>query len=272
MRCRPRKCTSTLAAALVAWCVCPPVASMEGGAIEETAVVKRPALDSATLHRGYDANDPARIDRLRMAADAGRDNDALQALVALAQAGSMLAQRAAGEALLRRGDATSADEGLRWLQRAAGQGDALAALSLGRAALSGSAIAARNDARARDWFRKAYAAGATRAQAAYYLGLLARPDDAVEAVAYYREAAEQGIAEAMYQLGNACAAGDGTDQDSREAMRWYLRAAALDHPAAIQELAFAFQRGDTLLPQSDLQAANMRLAMEHALRHPKAAP
>ena len=34
-------------------------------------------------------------------------------------------------------------------------------------------------------------------------------------------------------------------------MRWYLRAAALDQ-TAIRRLAFAFQRGDTLLPQSDL--------------------
>ena len=76
----------------------------------------------------------------------------------------------------------------------------------------------------------------------------------------------------MFQLGNTYASGEGVDIDSREAMRWYLRAAALDHPQAIQELANAFTRGDTLLPQSELQAANMRLAVEHALRHPKAVP
>lgn len=274
MRTRLHPGTGALVAALLAWCLCPTVASMERSAIEEPRGASQNPHGATLLRQGYDARavDAASIDRLRMAADAGRDDEALRTLLAMANAGSVPAQRAAGDTLLRRKDAISASKGLSWLTRAAGQGDASAALSLGRAWLVGASAAPRDEERARGWFLKAYASDATRAQAAYYLGLLARATDPAQAVAYLRESAGQGIADAMYLLGNACAAGEGTDQDSREAMRWYLRAAALDHPAAIQELAFAFQRGDTLLPQSDLQAANMRLAMEHALRHPKAAP
>lgn len=224
------------------------------------------------MERSDEATPPARIDRLRMAADAGRDDDALRALLSIGQTGNANAQRAAGETLLRRGDAASVERGLGWLHRAAVQGDAEAALSLGRAALSDLAVAPRNDARARGWFQQAYASSVTRARAAHYLGLLFRTSDAPQAAHYFREAAEHGIAEAMYQLGNAYAAGEGVDHDPREAMRWYLRAASLEHPAAIQEVAHAFARGDAFLPQSDYQAVQMRLAMEHALRHPRAAP
>ena len=266
-QCRP------VVIALLALCACSPVASMERSAVEDSVTAPRVRpLDSAALHRGYKADDPAHIDRLRMAADAGRDDAALQTLTAFAGAGNVAAQRAVGTTLLARGDVRSDAEGRRWLTLAAAQGDAPAALHLGRACLRDSPAAPRSEARAREWLLKAYAQDVTRAQAAYYLGLLARTNDPPQAAAYFREAAEQGVAEAMYLLGNASAAGEGIDQDPREAMRWYLRAAALDHPAAIQELAFAFQRGDTLLPQSDLQAANMRLAMEHALRHPRSAP
>lgn len=49
-------------------------------------------------------------------------------------------------------------------------------------------------------------------------------------------------------------------------------AGSLEHPQATQELAQAFARGDTLLPQSDYQADQMRRAVEHALRHPKSVP
>lgn len=245
---------------------------MERSANERPVIASESPLDSVALHRGYEATAPARIDRLRMAADAGQDDAALHALIAMAEAGNADAQRATGDTLLRRQTATAVASGLRWLERAAAQGDAHAALSLGRAWLTASSITPRDPARARAWFLRSHASATTRAQAAYYLGLLSRASDPAQAVAYWQESAAQGIADAMYLLGNACAAGEGTDQDAREAMRWFLRAAALDHPAAIQELAFAFQRGDTLLPQSDLQAANMRLALEHALRHPKAAP
>lgn len=218
---------------------------------------------------------PAEIDRLRMHADAGRDVSARATLVTAAQSGNADAQRAIGEVLLHSNDAARATEALDWLQRAAGQGDARAALLIGKTWLYGTPGVTPDGAKARQWFEKV--GGNNKPQAAYYLGLIEKNGygksiDFEAAERHFRFAAERGVAEAMYQLGNAYASGEGVDTDPREAMRWYLRAAALDHPQAIQELANAFTRGDTLLPQSELQAANMRLAIEHALRHPQALP
>jgi len=218
---------------------------------------------------------PAEIDRLRMQADAGRDDRALATLSTIARTGNAEAQRALGETLLRRPDGQGAREALEWARHAAAQGDTRAMLLLGKAWLFGLSGLRTDPAQARAWFERADPG--RNPQAAYYLGLIEkggydRPADQIKAVAHFRFAAQQGIAEAMYMLGNACASGEGVDADPREAMRWYLRAAALDDPQAIQELAHAFARGDTLLPQSDLQAANMARAVEHALRHPKAAP
>lgn len=212
-----------------------------------------------------------------MHADAGRDERALDRLLVAARTGNADAQRAAGEALINRADPARAVEGMRWLERAAGQNDTRAMILLGKAWLFGSTASGRGPdaAIARLWFERAQPD--VNPQAAYYLGLIeksgyGRTANPVAAVAFFRLAAQQNMPEAMYLLGNAYASGEGVDIDAREAMRWYLRAASREHPEATQELAHAFARGDTLLPQSDFQAEQMRRAVEHALRHPKAAP
>ena len=225
----------------------------------------------------------AEIDRLRMHADAGRDDRALDRLLEAARTGNADAQRATGEALLNRADPTHAAEGMIWLTRAAAQNDVRAMILLGKAWLfgsSGSAASATSgrapDAtKARLWFERAQPT--VNPQAAYYLGLMeksgyGRPANPAAAAEFFRFAAQHNISEAMYLLGNAHASGEGVDLDPREAMRWYLRAASLEHAQATQELAHAFARGDTLLPQSDFQAEQMRRAVAHALRHPRAAP
>ena len=157
------------------------------------------------------------------------------------------------------------------------QNDTRAMMLLGKAWLFGSVTAGRapDATQARRWFERAQPN--VNPQAAYYLGLMEKsgygqPANPAAAADFFRFAAQQGLPEAMYLLGNAYATGEGVDTDPREAMRWYLRAASLEHPQATQELAHAFARGDTLLPQSDFQAEQMRRAVEHALRHPKAAP
>ena len=220
---------------------------------------------------------PAEIDRLRMHADAGRDDRALDRLLVAARTGNADAQRAAGEALLNRADPALATEGMQWLERAAEQNDARAMILLGKAWLFGSATAGRapDATKARLWFERAQPT--VNPQAAYYLGLIeksgyGRTANPVAAAEFFRLAAQHNMPEAMYLLGNAYASGEGVDIDPREAMRWYLRAASLEHPQATQELAHAFARGDTLLPQSDFQAEQMRRAVEHALRHPRPAP
>ena len=222
----------------------------------------------------------AEIDRLRMRADAGRDPRALAALQQIALNGPPDAQRALGEVLLRlhtNDHAAEALEGLAWLERAAAQNDTTAMIALGKAWLFGSTASGRipDFNLARKWFDLAQPAA--NPHAAYYLGIMekagyGKPADPLAAAAHFRFAAQRNMPEAMYLLGNAYASGEGVDTDPREAMRWYLRAASLEHPQATQELAHAFARGDTLLPQSDFQAEQMRRAVEHALRHPKAAP
>jgi TPR repeat protein len=58
--------------------------------------------------------------------------------------------------------------------------------------------------------------------------------DSVEAVRWYRKAAEQGMAEAQHNLGAAYLSGDGVPTDLAEAyFWWYLGAAASDDPRAI---------------------------------------
>ena len=52
------------------------------------------------------------------------------------------------------------------------------------------------------------------------------PRDPAEAVHWYREAAQQGLAPAQYQLGLRYANGDGVTRDFEEAVKWYQRAAA----------------------------------------------
>ena len=51
------------------------------------------------------------------------------------------------------------------------------------------------------------------------------PQDAAEAVTWYRKAAEQGDAEAQYSLGVMYDTGEGVPQDDATAVRWYCLAA-----------------------------------------------
>ena len=72
-----------------------------------------------------------------------------------------------------------------------------------------------------------HAKAQTRLGVMYDTGKGVAQDD-VEAVAWYRQAAEQGIAEAQYWLGYILArsAGNGgVPEDDAEAVRWYRRAA-----------------------------------------------
>jgi uncharacterized protein len=212
----------------------------------------------------------AEVDRLRMHADAGRDNTAITTLIQHAERNNIEAQRAAGEALIKRASQPEAKAGIVWLERAAAQGDTRAMLTLGKTWLYGAPALSPNADKARLWLNRANPAN--NPQAAYYLGLMARGAAPVDAIKHFTFAAKHDIADAMYWLGNAYANGEGVDIDAREAMRWYLRAAGHDHPLAIQEIAQAYQRGDSLLPQSDFQAQMMLRAVEHALKHPKTAP
>jgi TPR repeat protein len=56
--------------------------------------------------------------------------------------------------------------------------------------------------------------------------------DKIEAVKWYRLAAEQGNAEAQYYLGVSYDIGEGVSQDKIEAVKWYRLAAEQGHAEA----------------------------------------
>ncbi len=61
--------------------------------------------------------------------------------------------------------------------------------------------------------------------AAYDHGLAGFPLDPVRAVAWYRRAADAGLAEAQFNLAHCLVTGNGTQRNDREGLAWMLRAA-----------------------------------------------
>ena len=67
--------------------------------------------------------------------------------------------------------------------------------------------------------------------------------DLVEAVRWYRKAAEQGHAQAQTNLGFTYANGRGVDKDVKRAADWCARAAAQGHPVGMRLAASYFAAG-----------------------------
>ena len=55
---------------------------------------------------------------------------------------------------------------------------------------------------------------------------------------WYRKAAEQGYAEAQYELGNCYEKGWSVAQDDQEAVKWYRKAAEKGHAKAKARLQY----------------------------------
>lgn len=86
------------------------------------------------------------------------------------------------------------------------------------------------------------------ADAQYNLGILHYHGQGVShnpaaAVDWYRQAARQGHPAAQYNLGVAYARGIGLEQDWRAAMRWWQQAAAQGHAQAQYNLGFLYATG-----------------------------
>ncbi len=65
----------------------------------------------------------------------------------------------------------------------------------------------------------------------------------VEAVKWYRKAAEQDYAHAQYELGYRYANGRGVERDEVEAAKWYHKAAAQNHARAQKSLGCCYRDG-----------------------------
>ena len=111
-------------------------------------------------------------------------------------------------------------------------------------------------AEAARWYRQAAEQG--HADAQLNLGIMydngqGVPQDDVEAVRWYRQAAEQGHAGAQFNLGTMYDYGEGVPQDYAEAARWYRQAAEQGDADAQLNLGIMYDNGQGV-PQDDVEA------------------
>ena len=98
------------------------------------------------------------------------------------------------------------------------------------------------------------------ADAQYNLGLMydygeGVPKDDAKAVYWYRKAAEQGHAKAQFNLGWMYANGEGVAEDGAKAFSWYRKAAEQGHAKAQVKLGAMYIAGEGV-PKDDVKAVN----------------
>ena len=76
------------------------------------------------------------------------------------------------------------------------------------------------------------------------------PKDDADAVRWYRLAAEQGLANAQFNLGVTYANGRGVLKDDADAVRWYRLAAEQGHAIAQFNLGIRYANGEGVLKDS----------------------
>lgn len=162
-----------------------------------------------------------------------------------AQQGDARAQHVLATRLFRGlGVERDGEEGRRWLEKAAANGDLAARYDLGLILYQGEvadpqAGMALIRKAAEGHFPKAqYAVAKTHAE-----GIGVERDEAA-AVAWYRLAAEQGLPEAEYAMGFSYSEGSGVQRDDAEAMRWFKRAAGHGHAEAAFRVGTMYANGE----------------------------
>ena len=130
----------------------------------------------------------------------------------------------------------------------ANQGDATAQLKFGNMYMIGEGIP-KNEVEAVKWFRKAADQGIVEAE--FNLGLSYSlgegvPQSAVEAIKWFRKAAEHGNPEAQYALGNIYSSGAGIPERDAEAVDWYRKAADQGYTDAQVRLGLMYASGEGL--------------------------
>ena len=141
------------------------------------------------------------------------------------------------------GTTKDSDKAIYWLRKFVGRtGDAEAENNLG-AALDEK----QNHVEAVNWFRKAAEQGNADGQSnlglMYHKGQGVETDD-TEAVRWFQKAAEQGDDTAQFYLGLLYDDGKGVPQDYAEALKWYSRAAAQGDDTAQYNLALMYDKGE----------------------------
>jgi TPR repeat protein len=137
-----------------------------------------------------------------------------------------------------------AQEAAVWYEKAAKQGDPLAAWSLGRLHFLG-AVASKIDGE--KWL--AQAADAGDPFGAYLLALLVRDRDRAKAATYFEKAAEQGLPFAQFNLGIILRDGLGVPVNKNRAYIWLL----LSLQAGVQDAAIPVQGLEAELGSTNLE-------------------
>ena len=144
------------------------------------------------------------------------------------------------------GAAKNEAEAVKWYRKAADQGHASAQFNLGLMYAKGEGVA-KDEAEAVKWYRKAADQGHATAQfnlgVRYANGNGVAKDDA-EAVKWYRNAADHGDASAQYNLGLMYAKGNGVAKDETEAVKWFRNAADHGDASAQFNLGLRYTKGN----------------------------
>ena len=136
-------------------------------------------------------------------------------------------------------------DAVKWYQKAANRGVAIAQYSLGVCYSSGLGVS-QSYPDAVIWFRKSAEQGYAEAQynlgACYYNGKGVSQSYS-SAVEWFRKAAEQGHAEAQYNLGACYEKGQGVSQSYFDAVKWYRKAAEQGDAKAQRKLGVCYYNG-----------------------------
>jgi TPR repeat protein len=154
-------------------------------------------------------------------------------------------------------------EAIRWLSLAAGNRHSAAMNSLGYMYRDGDGVE-KSGKEARKWFLMAAQTG--DAVAMYNLAL--ELDDNVDAVRWYRKAAESGYPKAANNLGWAYERGQGVEKDLSKAVYWYKKAADLGLSQAMVNLGRAYGAGNGVA--QNVEEARRWFNKAAELEHPQA--
>ena len=155
------------------------------------------------------------------------------------EAQTLLALAYHGAILLRQDD----EEALKLLRRAAGRKFMAAQECLGNFAQSGIGTGQAAPMEALDWYKKAAEQGSLDAStsiALMYANGAGIPRDLTQATSWFRKAAEAGDSTAQYNLALTYGRGNGVPQDYKESVRWLSAAADQNVIPALLDLGAFF--------------------------------
>jgi TPR repeat protein len=210
-----------------------------------------PKPDIAALKKQAEAGDPAAANRLGDALSMGvlgfrEFAEAAKWYRKAAEGGNVRAQTKIGM-LYEGGFGIERDpkQAIAWYEKAASQNDLGAIMRLAYLHYRGMGIE-KNETEGLKWFAKAAEMGVVEAQIelgdAYKNGLegIVQPDP-VQAMKWYRMAADQNDATGLYLVGRMYEEGRGVPASTEEAKKWYLTAAQKGSPqarAALRKLQY----------------------------------